>query len=220
MANLLNSTSGGTVDDVGGLSDILSMALEQSGFDMLVTPTKPEMKSAPLLSTTITPSLPNSKPVTMELTTPATTNSMVVDPLGPLLLTPPISSVDNTSNIDLVECLSGLEPSQDLSTLLSESGAEYLDPLDISHPPTTMSTPLPANRPSKLTISQTLSNLKSTGNLSIDDVIHELGLDPSINDDKIVPVTMTTKGNQSLPITGRIGSVSITQLDKTIMAKE
>ena len=217
MENVLNSASG-TVDDIGGLSDILSMALEQSGFDMLVTPTKPETT---LISTTITPSLPNSKPVAMELTTPVTTNSIVGNPLGPLLLTPPISSIDNASNIDLVECLSGLESSQDLSTLLSESGAEYLDPLDISHPPTTMSTPLPANRPSKLTISQTLSNnLKSASNLSIDDVIHELGLDPSISDNKVIPVTMTTTGNRSLPVTGRIGSVSITQLDKTIMAKE
>ena len=198
MADFLNSTTGNG-DDGGGLTDILSMALEQSGFDMLVTPTESETLTVPPLLT--------DESLKMVSTDAITITSTSVTNTTPLLLTPTTSIVDAPDNnaIDLdnmVNCLTGLEPSNDLSALLNETTFESF----VSEPSTnfTMSTPLPAHRnPTKINIIP--DAVKPTNNLSVNDVLKQLGLEAPTTS---APISLAT-------VSGMIGSVCVTHLNKT-----
>ena len=207
-----SSTSHGE-DCTCGINDILSMALEQSGFDMLLSPTQsfsenPVTVPPPLLTDD------SFKMITESITTPSTSVSETL----PLILTPSSSVVNGSVvNIDLdnmVDCLSSFQPTEDLSVLLNETaGVDYLETF-VSKPSArsiTMSTPLPASRTSKLTaLGAGKSNNKVGSDLSVDDVLLQLGLDanntptPSL----VNPVSLAS-------ISGMIGSVSVTHLDKT-----
>ena len=230
MADSVNSTVDSS-DNGNGLADILSMALEKSGFDTLVTPTE---HSEPIISDSFPASdvteLTNDIFSAVSSSGPISEASPLVSDTLPLLLTPSVSGVeDNDAALDLVESFGGLEPSPDLSALLDETSSDFLDSLIT---PTTqshvMSTPIVPPRTSKLNLPQTTSaagaGLKHMASLNVSDVLSQLGLEaPS------VPVTPSksfsiriTPGSvtEPLPVTsiaGMIGSVSVTHIDSTLV---
>ncbi len=201
MADFLDSTSSNG-DNGGGLTDILSMALEQSGFDMLLTPTQSQT-----IDTLTIPPLSTDKMASTNAST--VTHTSLTDSI-PLLLTPTASIVDTTDNTidinNMVDCFSGLEPSNDLSVLLNDTSLVSF----VSEPSTnfTMSTPLPAHRTTAKTNAKPVPS-----NMSVNDVLQQLGLDTPTTlglDTPItsVPISLST-------VSGMIGSVCVTHLNNT-----